>query len=94
MELNQEWLTKARSRQKDFLDVGSKYALTAAIETYLAEMFKPGQVQMLEPLEVIPQRDYRKELWIAAYLENGRTRDAHIALEGFDQAFPKENHHG
>lgn len=71
-----------------------EYCIRKAIEAYLTEMFKPGEGMMLEPLEAIPQRDYRKELWIAAYLENGRTRDAHIALEGFDQAFSKENPHG
>lgn len=94
MELNQEWLTKARSRQMDFLDAGSKHALTAAIETYLAEMFKPGSVQMLEPLEAIPQRDYRKELWIGVQLKFGSSKHADDALADFDTRFHKEPTHG
>ena len=59
MELNQEWLAKARSRQMDFLDAGSQYALTAAIETYLAEMLKPGQMMTMEPLEADLQAQER-----------------------------------
>lgn len=75
-----------------------------AIETYLAEMFKPGEGMMLEPLEAIPQRDYRKELWIGVATavagcdvttELGAPAYwASHALAEFDKTFPKENHHG
>ena len=58
-----------------------------AIETYLAEMFKPGSVQMLEPLEAIPQRDYRKEAWIAA-IGQGNPDYANLVLQHFDATFP------
>ena len=99
MELNQEWLAKARSRQMNFLDAGSQYALTAAIETYLAEMFKPGQMMTMEPLEAIPQRDYRKELWIAHWAAiDGKTKfeDAvcgtQKAVEAFDKFFSEPTH--
>lgn len=99
MELSQKWLAKARSRQTDFLDAGSQYALTAAIETYLAEMFKPGQMMTREPLEAIPQRDYRKELWIAHWAAiDGETKfeDAvygtQKAVEAFDKFFSEPTH--
>ena len=102
MELNQEWLAKARSRQMDFLDAGSQYALTAAIETYLAEMFKPSQVMTVGSLEAIPQRDYRKELWIdvatatAAHATQGfqPASWADETLKAFDTAFPQEPTNG
>ena len=93
MALNEEHLQRA-CEAFNAATGQPRNAVVAAIETYLAEMFKPDKGMILEPLEAIPQRDYRKDLWIAAYLENGSTRDAHIALEGFDQAFPKENNHG
>lgn len=69
-----------------------------AIEAYLAEMFKPGQVMTMEPLEVIPQRDYRKELWLdvaTAVARSDGARDraapgewADRALANFDKTFP------
>ena len=58
-----------------------------AIEAYLAEMFKPGSVQMLEPLEAIPQRDYRKEAWIAA-IGQGNPDYANQVVLHFDATFP------
>ena len=58
-----------------------------AIEVYLAEMFKPGSIQMLEPLEAIPQRDYRKEAWIAA-IGQGNPDYANLVLQHFDATFP------
>ncbi len=65
-----------------------------AIEAYLAEVFKPGQVQMCEPLEAIPQRDYRKEVWIAALgTGNGAIWADHV-LAHFDKTFPPETDHG
>lgn len=65
-----------------------------AIEAYLAEMFKPGQVMTMEPLEAIPQRDYRKELWIGIRLQDADIAEANAALADFDKTFPKENRHG
>ena len=75
-----------------------------AIEAYLAEMFKPGSVQMLEPLEAIPQRDYRKELWLdvaTAVARSEAARDraapgawADRALADFDKTFPAEPTNG
>ena len=69
-----------------------------AIEAYLAEMFKPGQVMTMEPLEAIPQRDYRKELWLdvaTAVARSDGARDraapgelADRALANFDKTFP------
>lgn len=44
-----------------------------AIEAYLAEMSKPGQGVTIEPLEAIPQRDYRKELWIDVAISVARS---------------------
>ena len=64
-----------------------------AIEAYLAEMFKPGSVQMLEPLEAIPQRDYRKEAWIAA-IGQGNPDYANLVLQHFDATFPAETTNG
>ena len=87
MELNEEWLNKARER---FYEPGE---LAAAIETYLAEMLKPDKGMILEPLEAIPQRDYRKELWIEIFTHEG-LKGANDALAKFDMTFPQENHHG
>ena len=94
MELNQEWVSKAQ----DAFDHSSsnREGIAAAIEAYLAEMFKPGPMMTLEPLEAIPQRDYRKELWIAAYTNSQYTpaSDAETALAYFDATFPREKPHG
>ena len=75
-----------------------------AIEAYLAEMLKPGSVQMLEPLEAIPQRDYRKELWLdvaTAVARSGATTSivdpaiwANRTLAEFDKTFPPEPTNG
>ena len=75
-----------------------------AIETYLAETFKPGQVMTMEPLEAIPQRDYRKELWLdvaTAVARSDGARDraapgewADRALANFDKTFPAEPSNG
>lgn len=73
---------------------GSKDSVAVAIQTYVEETRKPGQVQMLEPLEAIPQRDYRKELWIGIRLQDADIAEANAALADFDKTFPKENHHG
>ena len=72
-----------------------------AIDAYLAEMLKPGQVQTLE---AIPQRDYRKELWLGvatavARSEGARDRAApgawaNCALADFDKTFPAEPTNG
>ena len=94
MELNQEWVSKAQ----DAFDhsPSNREGIAAAIETYLTEMFKPGPMMTLEPLEAIPQRDYRKELWIAAYTNSqyAPASDAETALAYFDATFPREKPHG
>lgn len=103
MELNQEWLAKAKQVSYNYTGHPSD-AVAAAIETYLTEMFKPGPMMTLEPLEAIPQRDYRKELWIGVAtavanglnaVRNGVAFDrANEALAAFDKIFPKEHNHG
>ena len=91
MELNQEWVSKAQ----DAFDhsPSNREGIAAAIEAYLAEMFKPGDLIVGE---AIPQRDYRKELWIAAYTNSQYTpaSDAETALAYFDATFPREKPHG
>ena len=91
MELDQEWVSKAQ----DAFDrsPSNREGIAAAIETYLTEMFKPGSVQMLEPLEAIPQRDYRKEAWIAA-IGQGNPDYANLVLQHFDATFPPEPANG
>ena len=101
MDINEECLQRA-CEAFDAATGQPRNAVAAAIEAYLAEMFKPGQVQMLEPLEAIPQRDYRKELWIAVATATA----AHAAqgfqpaswadetLKAFDTAFPQEPTNG
>jgi len=96
MELNEDYLQRAceafdAARETH---MQPRSAVVAAIETYLAEMFKPGPMVTLEPLEAIPQRDYRKELWIAAFASEGRTDRANQALADFDKTFPAENPNG
>lgn len=75
-----------------------------AIEAYLAEMSKPGQVMTMEPLEAIPQRDYRKELWVDVAISAARSGAttsiidpaswANRTLAEFDKTFPPEPTHG
>lgn len=102
MELNQEWVSKAQ----DAFDHSSsnREGIAVAIETYIAEMFKPGTVMTLEPLEAIPQRDYRKELWIGvATAVSGCDVTTEVQAPGhwanrtlaeFDKIFPKETTNG
>lgn len=92
MELNQEWVSKAQ----DAFDhsPSNREGIAAAIETYLAEMFKPGPLMTLEPLEAIPQRDYRKEAWIAALTTGNGAPWADQVLAHFDKTFPREKPHG
>ena len=94
MELNQEWVSKAQ----DAFDHSSsnREGIAAAIEAYLAEMFKPGDLIVGE---AIPQRDYRKELWIAHWAAiDGETpfEDAvcgtQKAVEAFDKFFSEPTH--
>ena len=102
MELNQEWLAKAKQVSYNYTGHPSD-AVAAAIETYLAEMFKPDKVTEL-PLDAIPQRDYRKELWIGvATAVSGCDVTTEIQAPGhwanrtlaeFDKIFPKEHNHG
>ena len=95
MELNQEWLQRA-CEAFDAATGQPRNAVAAAIEAYLAEMFKPGPMMTLEPLEAIPQRDYRKELRIAAYTgsQYAPSSDAENALAHFDATFPPGPTHG
>ena len=92
MELNQEWVSKAQ----DAFDhsPSNREGIAAAIETYLAEMFKPGPMMTLEPLEAIPQRDYRKEVWIAALTTGNGAPWADQVLAHFDKTFATEKPHG
>ena len=94
MELNQEWVSKAQ----DAFDHSSsnREGIAAAIEAYLAEMFKPGDLIVGE---AIPQRDYRKELWIAHWAAiDGETpfEDAvcgtQKSVEAFDKFFSEPTH--
>lgn len=89
MNLDQDALQKAVHAYNVHAG-GKTSSVEVAIETYLEEMFKPGQ----------PARDYRKELWIGvacaiASCEN--TMDgtapsywADQALANFDKTFPKD----
>lgn len=103
MELNQDTFHRALTAY--YSDTGSvEDGIRKAIEAYLTEMFKPGLMMTLEPLEAIPQRDYRKELWIGVAtavangpnaVRNGVAFDrANEALAAFDKIFPKEYNHG
>lgn len=92
MELNEEYLQRA-CEAFDAATGQPRSAVVAAIKTYLAEMFKPCEGMMLEPLEAIPQRDYRKELWIEIFTHEG-LKGANDALAKFDMTFPQENNHG
>lgn len=92
MELNQEWLDKAYKAFNRY--VSNRGGIEAAIETYLAEMFKPDKGMILEPLEAIPQRDYRKELWIAALTTGNGAPWADQVLAHFDKTFPQETNRG
>lgn len=94
MELNEEWLDKAVHAWHHSGAGTIRDSIASAIETYLTELFKPGQVQMLEPLEAIPQRDYRKELWIGIRLQDADIAEANAALADFDKTFPPEPTHG
>ena len=95
MELNQEWLQRA-CEAFDAATGQPRNAVAAAIEAYLAEMFKPGDLIVGE---AIPQRDYRKELWIAHWAAiDGETpfEDAvcgtQKAVEAFDKFFSEPTH--
>ena len=97
MELNQEWV----SRAQDAFDHSSsnREGIAAAIEAYLAEMFKPGPMMTLEPLGDGFERDYRKELWIAHWVAiDGETpfEDAvcgtQKSVEAFDKFFSEPTH--
>ena len=92
MALNQEWLQRA-CEAFDAATGQPRNAVAAAIEAYLAEMFKPGDLIVGE---AIPQRDYRKDLWIAAYTNSqyAPASDAEKALAYFDATFPREKPHG
>lgn len=74
---------------------GWEERLKAAIEAYLAEAFRPGELVIGEASE--PQRDYRKELWIGVAIAVARSDSttsefspgnfANTALAKFDAQF-------
>lgn len=73
-------------------DGGWEERLKAAIEAYLAEVFKPGSLIVGEAIE--PQRDYRKELWIAHWASvpastkfDAAVESARRAVQAFDEFF-------
>ena len=95
MELNEECLQRA-CEAFDAATGQPRNAVAAAIEAYLAEMFKPGDLIVGE---AIPQRDYRKELWIAHWAAiDGKTKfeDAvcgtQKTVEAFDKFFSEPTH--
>ena len=95
MELNQECLQRA-CEAFDAATGQPRNAVAAAIEAYLAEMFKPGDLIVGE---AIPQRDYRKELWIAHWAAiDGKTKFENAvcgtqkAVEAFDKFFSEPTH--
>ena len=92
MKLTSEQLGRAYSTFINF-NGSSKNSLGAAIEEFVDTMFKPGPMMTLEPLEAIPQRDYRKEAWIAA-IGRGNSDYANLVLQHFDATFPPEPTHG
>lgn len=93
MELNQDTFRRALTAY--YSDTGSvEDGIRKAIEAYLTEMFKPGPMMTLEPLEAIPQRDYRKEAWIVALTTGNGAPWADQTLAHFDATFPPEPTHG
>ena len=90
MALNEEYLQRA-CEAFDAATGQPRNAVAAAIEAYLAEMFKPGDLIVGE---AIPQRDYRKEVWIAALTTGNGAPWADQVLAHFDKTFPPEPTHG
>lgn len=89
MSLDKDKFSKAHSAFHAHVG-GFSESLEAAIETYLAELFKPGQLTMLEPIQPIqPARDYRKELWVEIACSKS-SLVANQMLAEFDKTFPKE----
>lgn len=91
--LNEAAFNKACISYAD--DGGWEERLKSAIETYMAEIFKPGELVVGEAIE--PQRDYRKELWMGVAIAVARsdnatkpespTRWADQVLADFDKRF-------
>ena len=100
MKLTSEQLDRAYRTFMNF-DGSSKDSLGAAIEEFIDTMLTPGELIVGE---AIPQRDYRKELWIGVAtavanglnaVRNGVAFDrANEALAAFDKIFPKETDRG
>ena len=90
MALNEEYLERA-CEAFDAATGQPRNAVAAAIEAYLAEMFKPGDLIVGE---AIPQRDYRKEVWIAALTTGNGAPWADQVLAHFDKTFATEKPHG
>ena len=95
MDLNHEALDKALYAFNRHPG-DQKSSFIVAIEAYLTEMFKPGDLIVGE---AIPQRDYRKELWITHWAAiDGKTKfeDAvcgtQKAVEAFDKFFSEPTH--
>ena len=94
MDLNVTALRKATRAYKE-APGGTEDGVVAAIKTYLtADLIKPDKGMILEPLDAIPQRDYRKELWIAALTTGNGAPWADQVLAHFDKTFPQEKPHG
>ena len=69
-------------------------ALQDAIRAYMDEAFKPGPIVELSTAEFAPQRDYRKELWIAHWQSMPAGQDfkgdiarVQRAVKAFDEFF-------
>ena len=90
MELNQEWLDKAMRAWAQCSGDG-RASLAAGIAVYNAEMLTPGELIVGE---AIPQRDYRKEVWIAALTTGNGAPWADQVLAHFDKTFPQETNRG
>jgi hypothetical protein len=86
MSLDKDKLAKALAAYEDH-DGGVYGGIEAAIEAYLEDMFKPGEMIVGEAVQ--PARDYRKELWIEIVCSKS-TLVANQTLAEFDKTFPKD----
>ena len=92
MELDQKALDKAVQAYYDN-DVSIDSAVADSIKVYLAEMMRPGELVVSEPIQ--PQRDYRKELWIATSVSHTGTAIINVeycktVVRGFDEFFGEQ----
>lgn len=90
--MNYEALTAAK--KAFFMHDGNvSSSIEQAVKAYIAKSSEPGELIVGEAIQ--PQRDYRKELWIATSEMRMGTADENISfsnsvVRGFD-AFFKEN---